>query len=320
MSTTDAPASRHDRWPIAAAMLQFPGSRPDGTSVREAGPEAWTNDLRQITDAGFAHVEIPSAWLPLGDLTVAEQRALADVLHALRLNVPGTSVVRRSILHPTESEANVALSHRTIDVAAHLGIPIVCLGLHDQLTDEQQNTTWFWTLPGETAPSDPDAYRFVVNTFRQLGQHAAAVGLQISLELYEDTFLGSGAGAARLISDIDEPAVGLNPDLGNLIRANAPVPAWHDILEATLPHTNYWHVKNYQRAEDPSKQAYFAIPSTMRDGYINYRHAVRAAVDQGYTGAFVVEHYGGDGLGVGAANRDYLEDLLSTASARTQAR
>ena len=48
---------------------------------------------------------------------------------------------------------------------------------------------------------------------RDICLYAAERGIQVSLELYEQTLLGSGTDAARLVSDVGAPNLGLNPDL-----------------------------------------------------------------------------------------------------------
>lgn len=300
-------------WPIAAAMLQFHPALPDGTPVTNTDRDEWARLLQPVIDTGFTAVEVPSAWLRLGDLTPARLAEFRGVLQELQLGVPGISVVRESVIHPENAARNLAFSHRTIDAAATLGVPVVCLGLHDALLPAQRNALWFWTAPGPQKPADPAVYAHAVRAYRDLGEHAGQVGVAVSLELYEDTFLGSAAEATRFIDDIGEPHVGLNPDLGNLIRRHGPIESWESILAATLPYTNYWHVKNYLRLEDPRSGLAFSAPVTMETGIINYRHAVMDAITAGYRGAFVVEHYGGDGLSVGATNRDYLRRLLSSA-------
>ncbi len=301
-----------EKWPIAASLLQFPGTLDDGTSVTDASADVWADLLQPIPDSGFTHLEVSSAWIRLGDLKAARLSEFAEVLGSLGLAVPGVSVVRESIIHPENAARNLESSHRTIDAAAALGVPIVCLGLQDALLPEQREVLWFWTVQGTQKPADPDVYAQAVAAYRELGKHAREVGLALSLELYEDTFLGTATEAVRFIEEIDEPAVGLNPDLGNLIRRQGPVESWRSILDATLPYANYWHVKNYLRLEDPGTGLALSAPVPMSMGVINYRHTVADAVTSGYAGAFVVEHYGGDGLSVGATNRDYLRQILAS--------
>ena len=147
----------------------------------------------------------------------------------------------------------------------------------------------------------------------ELGRHAAGLGLELTLEMYEDTYLGTGASSVRLVTEVGLDNVGLNPDVGNLIRLHRPIDDWQETLADTLPYANYWHVKNYSRDENPESGSYMAVPAPLELGLINYRHAVRDAVALGFRGTFVCEHYGGDGLGVSALNRDYLRRVLPGA-------
>lgn len=84
------------------------------------------------------------------------------------------------------------------------------------------------------------------------------------------------------------------------------------LVELTVPLANYWHVKNYFRAEHPATGIVLTHPAPPESGIINYRAAIGDAITYGYQGAFVVEHYGGDGLSVGSTNRDYLRRILPT--------
>ena len=297
-------------WPIAAATLPFPGQLPDGRSVQDADPAVWSDALRQIAAAGFDQVDITDSWLKPGDFSPARLAAFGDAVRDAGLQVSAISAIRRSVVDPDNGEENLAYSHRTIDAAAALGAPVVSVGLHRALTPAQRQVLWFWTVQGAQDPDDPEVWATAVRRLRELGEHCASVGIELSLEMYEDTYLGTGASAVRLLTDIDNPAVGLNPDLGNLIRLQRPVESWRSLVESTLPHANYWHVKNYFRFEDPSTGTALTTPAPMELGFADYRWAVRFAVEAGYRGAFCCEHYGGDGLGVSAINREYLLRLL----------
>jgi sugar phosphate isomerase/epimerase len=296
-------------------MLQLPGTH-DGVPVAELPSAAWRQQLEPVVEAGFSAVEISTSWISIGDLPDPRVAELRAVLDDARLEVPGISVVRRSVIHPERGEDNLALAHRTIDAAAALGVPIVCVGLHDELLDAQKQVTWFWTVPGPQRPTDPETYELAVRRYRELAEHASGVGIELSLELYEDTYLGSGKDAVRFLEDIAHPAVGLNPDVGNLVRQQRPIESWQETFALTLPHANYWHIKNYARLEDPSRDLVLTHPTSLELGIINYREMTQAAIAQGFTGAFVVEHYGGDGLSVGASNADYLRSILPARTTR----
>lgn len=299
-----------DRWRIAASMLQFPGVLPDGRAVVDAGAEQWAKAFAEIAAEGFAEVEILTSWLSPAELGPS---ALADLRWALEagpLTAVGICLARSSVIHPDRGAANLDLSHRTIEAAAALGVGHVALGLHDELSPRQRQALWFWTEPGQDPDGDPELRALAVRRVRELAEHAAQVGVTVSVELYDGTYLGDSAAAVRFVLDVGHDAAGLNPDLGNLVRAQRSVERWQEIAAATLPYANYWHVKNYLRAEDPSSRTFLSIPAPLETGLINYRDLLRTAVDLGFRGPLVAEHYGGDGLGISARGREYLLRLL----------
>lgn len=309
-SQTTAEAYSAADWPIAAAMLPFPGTLDDGVAVQDAPPERWLDALLAVAAAGFTEVDPTDSWLRVADLSVSRRADFVEVLNEAGLRLRAISTARRSVIDPTDGDENLAYSHRVIDAAAALGATVVSFGLHRPLTGRQKEVLWFWTVPGTRDPDDPAVRQLAVGRFRELGKHAAEVGLEVSLEMYEDTYLGTADEAVALVDDIAQPNVGLNPDLGNLLRMQRPVEDWESMARKTLPYANYWHVKNYYRTEDPASGTVVTMPAPMEYGVMNYRRAVQLAVDAGFRGAFCTEHYGGDGLSVSATNRDYLRRIL----------
>ncbi|WP_241978880.1 sugar phosphate isomerase/epimerase [Cryobacterium sp. Hh7] len=305
----EAPLNR-ENWPIAAAMINFGSTDAAGTSVQEQTAEQWAGTLRQVSDAGFQHVDPTDSWLRVADLSADRRVEFADVLKDVGLGMVSLSTARRSVIDPESGDDNLAYSHRVIDVAAELGVSTVSFGLMRALTAAQAAAVWFWTAQGAVDPDDASVWRRAVERFRELGEHAESVGVSLALEMYEDTYLGSADSAVKLVQDIGHSSVGLNPDLGNLLRLHRPVERWQEMVAKTLPYASYWHVKSYYRSEDATTGHIATMPAPMESGVINYREAVSFAIAEGYRGAFCVEHYGGDGLGVSAANRDYLRRIL----------
>lgn len=302
---------RRNDWPIAAAMLQFPAVERDGTRVQDAEASRWQATFAEIRDTGFVDVEINDNWLRIGDLTTERLADLSAAGAAAEVDLSSVCVVRSSVIDPAAGVENLAYTHRTLEATAALGAKYLSVGFHRPLTDEQRARLWFWTAQGAMDdPDDPEHFALAVSRIRELGRHAADLGLELTLEMYEDTYLGTGPSSVRLLDEVGLDNVGLNPDVGNLIRLPRPIDDWQETLAQTLPRANYWHVKNYYRDEDPATGSFFAIPAPLELGLINYRHAVRDALSYGFDGHFVCEHYGGDGLGVSAINRDYLRRLL----------
>ena len=299
-----------ETWPIAAALHQL--ARPE---VQHADASRWLSDLQQVRSVGFDAIDLTDNWLKIGDLTPARRDEFRAVTEQLGLAVPALSITRRSVIDPVAGAENLAYTHRTLEAAAELGVGVLSLGLHRPLTAAQRQALWFWTEPGHADPEgDVDTWNLAVRRFREIGEHAAGYGMLVSLELYEDTYLGTSSSAVRLVEDIDLPNVGLNPDLGNIVRLHRPIEDWREMLAAMLPYTNYWQVKNYTRVE-AAGGVISTHPAPLELGVINYRDAIRAAIDAGFDGVLCCEHYGGDGLGVSAMNMRYLRTLLPATSA-----
>ncbi len=303
-------ALNRTNWPIAAAMIPFPGTLPDGTSVQDQSVEGWAATLAEVVDAGFTELDPTDSWLRVADLTPARQDEFFALAKSMRLAIPAISTSRRSVVDPVHGDEYLRYSHRVIDTAARGGATAVSFGFFGPFTPAQQQELWFWTAQGVRNPDDPAERDKAVTRIRELGRHAAEVGIDVVLEMYEDTYVGTADDAVRFVNDVDLPNVGLNPDIGNLIRLHRPVEHWLAMIEKTVPYAKYWHVKNYIRMEDPASKTVMTHPAPMALGLINYRVAVKKALDCGFRGAFLLEHYGGDGLTVCAMNREYLRTIL----------
>lgn len=299
--------------PIAASLMTLPDRLADGRRIADGSPDDWARQLRQVALLGFDTIEVPDRWLPLGELGAAARADFAAAAAATGVGIAALAVVRSSILDPVHADRNLARSHRAIDAAAAVGAGLVSLGLHRELTPEQDAAEWFWLAPSPRDDDAPATRQRAVDGFRELGRHAAEVGVQLSLEVYEDTLIGTAEGAVRLIGEIGMPNVGLNPDIANIVRLHRPVEDWREALRRMMPVANHWHVKNYVRDHDPRTGAYFTAPAPLAHGVINYRAAVAEAVELGFDGLYTCEHYGGDGLAVAAQNRGYLLEVLGAA-------
>jgi len=300
-----------DAWPIAAAMLPFPGVTGDGTTMQDADASTWQVAFEELVHEGFSEVDLTDSWVRAGDLGAERRRTLLELAGAAGLRIEAISAIRRSVIDPVTGDENLAYSHRTIDAAAEFGCSVVSVGLHRPLGPDQVRAEWFWTAQGPRDPDDRETWELAVARLRELGDHAASVGVQLSLEMYEDTLLGSADSAVRLVTDINSAAVGLNPDLGNLYRLHRPVEPFLAAMDKCAPFINYWHVKSYLRMEDAATGTIMSVPSPMDSGTMNYRRAIRVALNAGFDGPFCVEHYGGDGLAIMARNREYIRGLLT---------
>lgn len=301
-----------DNWPIACPMLLFGGTDSKGGPIQDADPEEWNWQMREVSMMGFTEMDPLDVWVRVGDLSPERLSVFKEVMAAHNLTVPAISTSRKSVVDAERGEQYLAYGHRVIEAAAELGSQIVSFGFFQATTPAQNAAVWFWLEDGFKDSADPEVYRLAVERIRELAEHAASVGIQISLEMYEDTYLGSADGCVQFVKDVDHQACGLNPDVGNLVRLHRPFEPAMEQFEKMLPYTNYWHIKNYTRDFDPATGAYSTHPSPLGGGYINYRPIIARGLELGFDGPFMVEHYGSDSLWNLAQSREYIRSVLRT--------
>ncbi|WP_077489428.1 sugar phosphate isomerase/epimerase family protein [Sinomonas mesophila] len=304
------PAYTAATWPIATCLHGFRPVDAKGVAMHDAPAEVWDDMFAQVADVGFTLAELADSHVRPADLEPARRDEFLAIAKAHGVGVPSVHLQRQSVIMPGHEERNLEYAHRTIDAAAEWGMQVFSTGLHQPFSEAQRRALWFWTAQGPQDPDDREVWDTAVGRIRELGKHAADVGLVMSLEMYEDTYLGTADSAVRFIEDVGLDNVGLNPDVANLIRLHRPVEDWRTIFDKTLPYTNYWHVKNYTRDEAADGSWATSAPSTMEMGLINYRQVFRDAVALGFSGIILAEHYGGDSLGVCATNQKYIRTLL----------
>ena len=302
-----------ENWPIGANMLGFGNKTSDGTPLLEASSTVWASQLRQVKELGVDQVDPTDAWLPLAKLSDERVEEFRRVLDGEGMSLSSISMTRNSVVDVENGEQNLRDAHRFIELAPSFGVTVVNTGFMQAITEKQAKAIWFWLEGGHV--DDPALRDLAIERVRELGDAAKALGVQVSLEMYEDTYVGTADEAVSFITDVDHDAVGLNPDLGNLVRLHREVEPWEDMFEKVLPHSNFWHIKNYTRDYDPATGAYSSAPMPLKYGYINYRKVIRRALELGYTGPFCCEHYGSDSLGVIAENVHYIRQVLTSALA-----
>ncbi|MFB9378710.1 sugar phosphate isomerase/epimerase family protein [Kineococcus gynurae] len=291
-------------------MMPHPHVLADGSTVQEQSAEGWAATLDVMVDAGYSCIDPTDTWIRIADLSSARRQEFARTVRAAGLQIPAFSTSRRSVMDPESWEENLAYSHRAIDACAEIGIPLINFGFMRQLTPAQAKALWFWLEPGPVDDFSDEARALAVSRIQELGRHAAEVGVQVALEMYEDTYLGTADSILAFLDDVALDNVGVNPDFGNILRLHREVEPWLEIAEKLLPRTNYWHLKNYYRDEEPTTGSVRTHPAPLEFGTINYRKAIGMAVEAGFRGAFCVEHYGGDSISVGATNREYIRRVL----------
>ncbi len=306
------------RVPTVAASTGLLASlgRPPGGA---ADVEAIVGYLRLLRDAGYSAVDLSDLWTPLARLDSSAVRALSSALDRLELEVVGASVIDLTVEDDVAVDRSAERGRRAIDNAVGLGAPVVSIGLH--------NGPGAGVAPGDVQPPwlrvngplehSADTRARAVRLVGVLTAHAEIHGVSLSLEMNELSLLDRAAACLELVDAVGSPALGVNPDLGSLVRVPWPlVETWVETLIAVAPVMNYWHVKNCHRIGMEGGR-FVATPSTLPEGCIDYRRALAIATGSGYSGPLVVEHYGGDVLWYAEHAQEYLTGLVGAGSGGT---
>jgi sugar phosphate isomerase/epimerase len=290
------------RWSLATIVLV-----PRGC-VQHANPKERRSELAWAAEAGFEGVEISPQWLDIGGLPDAELADFGRQAAAAGLAVSGINVNRCILTRSERAAEHAALLRRAIQTAAILNAPVVTLSLSLPLGGVPR-----CPLRGREVPLEERAR--TAELIAQLVEEAAASGICLSLELHDDGLLDTPELCLEMLRASGKSNVGVNPDLGNLVRSsaasisNADTPPadspgdWRRALNMLAPHTNNWHVKNYRGSQ----------PSPVWDGDIDYGQAIPIMVSAGYYGWVSIESYFGDVRGLQVRSLNWLKQVLANS-------
>ncbi len=156
-------------------------------------------------------------------------------------------------------------------------------------------------------------YEVTARHLRELGAMAADYGIDLSIELHQDSIADSAWSCLHLLELIDRPNVGVNPDLGNLYwNYDVPEESCEDAIVLLAPKAKYWHCKQLQRVHVPELQRAYFLKVPLPDGEIDYRFAIAAMLDAGYQGYLAIEGCReGDQLYGDGRSVAYVRELLA---------
>ena len=302
---------------IAGSVLSLANqTRGVQTDHHGLGPAHWQRQLGRLRHNGFTHVDLVDGWLPIPDLSSSDLQRLGQVLSDLDLTPVGLNVSRHSLADPERWAEHLDYSCRGVDAAAALGAGVLEVGFHPRLVPAQKEQLMFWEVEVEPEDRSEETWTAVADRLRQLCSYAAERGVQVSIELYEDTLVSTAADVDRIIAAVGADNLGINPDLGNTFRSVTPQREhWLETFRGALPHLDLWHLKNYTRSSLGPQGPFAVAPTALGEGMIDYRLLVGEALRAGFTGPYVVEHYGGDALHLQRLGRVYLSDLLDELAA-----
>ena len=143
---------------------------------------------------------------------------------------------------------------------------------------------------GSSQTAREEDYERTARGLSEAAKVAADHGLEISIEIHQNTIVDNSWTALHLLGLIDQPNVGINPDLGNIYWTyDIPEESCEDAIAALAPHCNYWHCKNLYRVHIPDLEKSILLQAPIPDGDIDYRFAISAMLDADYSGYLAIE-------------------------------
>lgn len=168
------------------------------------------------------------------------------------------------------------------------------------------------TAQGSSRQASESDYLLTADRFREIADLAAEHGVEIAIELHQNSIADSTWGCVHLLDLIDRKNVGVNPDLGNLYWNYAiPEESNEACIAALARRAKYWHCKQLHRVYIPELQKSYFLKVPLPDGEIDYRFAMSAMVDAGYKGYMAIEGCReGDQLYRDGKSVQYVKEIL----------
>jgi sugar phosphate isomerase/epimerase len=277
------------RWSLATIVLA-----PRGGAAAPAGAGDIERVLKWAALAGFTGLELSPHWLNYHDLPPAELTSFRRDVERAGLTISGINLNRCLFTRGPQAAQSLAAMRRAIEVAAVLQAPVATFSL--SLPQDA-------TRPLLRGHSIPESERQqAALALQSLAAMAAQNQTTLSLELHDDGLLDSAELCLDMLSRVGAANIGVNPDLGNLVRSQ-PAADWRSALRQLAPRANNWHVKNYRSGQ----------PAALPDGEIDYTEAVTIMREAGYQGWVSIESYFGDVLALQERSLAYLRRLANVA-------
>ena len=268
--------------------------------------------LEHSKKIGFDGIELPAMNLP-----DAEAKTLRSELEDA--GMPCVAI-RGGGGAPADPEVAAANKQRMIDAAhfaAKMGAGIVNSTVTTPPTDPGGKGTYRGesVSQGSSRQANPADYERTAKAVTEVAGIAADIGIEISIEIHQNSIADNSTATLRLLELIEAPNVGINPDLGNIYWTyDIPEETCEAAIVAVAPHINYWHCKSLNRVHIPDLDTAIYVQVPLPDGEIDYRFAIAAALDAGYDGYLAIEgirdgdQFHQDGRSV-AYVKSVLEDL-----------
>jgi len=267
--------------------------------------------LARVRAIGFDGVEV-------GVDEQADETAARDL--ATELSDAGLSVIcvraGGALAHPQSGPLARKRLERAIRYARWTGASVVNTAIVTPATHPDGPGSQRQGEPVSQGSSRLASEQDFLSTAEQLriyGQQAADAGLKISIEVHQGSIADNSWATLHLLDLVGLDSVGANPDLGNIYwQFEYPEETSEAAIVALAPRSVYWHCKNLRRVHlvDLHRSIFQRVP--LPDGDIDYRFAITAMREAGYSGYLAVEGAQfGDQLTADRRSAEYVRTIVA---------
>lgn len=242
--------------------------------------------LEHAKKIGFDGIELPAMNLP--DAEAATFRAELEDIGIPCVAIRGGG----GAAHPRTAAANKQNMINAVNFAATIGATVV----NSTVTTPPRDPNGKGTYRGESVSqgssrlATPSDYERTATAVTEVAAIAADKGIEISIEVHQNSIADNSWSTLHLLEMIDAPNVGVNPDLGNIYWTyDVPEESCEAAIAALAPHVNYWHCKSLCRVHIPDLETAIYVQVPLPDGEIDYRFAIAALLDANYEGYLAIE-------------------------------
>jgi sugar phosphate isomerase/epimerase len=250
--------------------------------------------VRFLREFGLEYAELRSVWGKYANIQptekIREARAIMDE-HRIHTSMLSTSFFKIAL--PPEGSPILDQQWKLLDDAFERA---------EILGTKKIRTFAFTYKTGETP--DPAVYPRIHELVRESARRAAKRGFQLAIENVAQSYVWTGAEAARFLAAVKEDALGLNWDPNNAAeKGEHPFPEGYKLLDpARILHV---HLRDYRHNKD-GKVEWCAVG----DGEMDNLGQIRALLKTGYKGGWTLETHWRPPQGKAYATKTSLTALL----------
>lgn len=272
-------------------------------------PEVMEPVLKFWKDKGYEGIVLYDSLPAYYEIPQDLMKLHKAVFDRVGIKVACMNLMRKTLFDPAIAEAEEARMYRTLEQCAWLKPDIVDVTIDPQFP-VQRGPQIFDRVYYRPQFAPFGDYAVSAMKLKKFAQACAKIGAQLSLESKDDGMGETSESLLKLVKMVDEPNVGVNPDVGNCFRAPfANSIRIQDEIAKLVPYTNYLEIKNIRRIWNEHEKHFYTWVVDVDQGDIDFRDQLLRLWQYGYRGWVVNEGGNGEPMGQGTYGDRWASEL-----------